>query len=106
MIHDMGIVLEVVLLYIPDLVEVDQLEKFAELLAGVDKDVPVMLLAFFPEFKLLYLRSPTLDEMVAGYMVLKKRLNKVRVGNVGVFCKTTDCINRLIELIGREAVAL
>jgi hypothetical protein len=52
------------------------------------------------------LRSPTLDEMVAGYAVLKKRLNKVRVGNVGVFCKTTDCINRLIELIGREAVAL
>jgi len=105
-IHDMGIVLEVVLLYIPGLVEVDQLEKFAELLVEVDKDIPVMLLAFFPEFKLLHLRSPTLDEIVAGYMVLKKRLNKVRIGNVGVFCKTTDCINRLIELIGREAVAL
>jgi hypothetical protein len=44
--------------------------------------------------------------MVAGYMALKKRLNKVRVGNVGVFCKTADCIDRLIELIGREAVAL
>ncbi|MCC6024162.1 MAG: radical SAM protein, partial [Thaumarchaeota archaeon] len=106
MIHDMGVVLEVVLLYIPSLVEVDQLERFAELLAGVDRDIPVMLLAFFPEFKLLHLRPPTLEEMVAGYMALKKRLNKVRVGNVGVFCKTTDCVDRLIELIGREAVAL
>jgi pyruvate-formate lyase-activating enzyme len=95
-----------VLLYIPSLVEVDQLERFAELLAGVDRDIPVMLLAFFPEFKLLRLRPPTLEEMVAGYMALKKRLNKVRVGNVGVFCKTVDCIDRLIELIGREAVAL
>jgi pyruvate formate lyase activating enzyme len=107
MIHDMGILLEVVpLLYILSIIEVDQLEKFAELLARVDKDTPVMLLAFFQEFKLSHLRPPTLDEIVAGYTVLKKKLNKVRIGNIGVFCKTLDCINRLIEHIGREAIAL
>jgi pyruvate-formate lyase-activating enzyme len=106
LIRDMGLVLEVVLLYIPALVEVGQLEKFAELIAGVDKDIPVMLLAFFPEYKLQGYRPPTPEEMVMGYRALARRLHRVRVGNVSVFCKTAGCIDWLIRTIGREAVAL
>ncbi|MEM3346266.1 MAG: radical SAM protein [Desulfurococcaceae archaeon] len=105
-LHDMGLVLEVVLLYIPGLVEVDQLSKFAEHIASVDPDIPVMLLAFFPEYKLANYRSPTVDEIVAGYRVLRSKLNHVKIGNVGVFCRTLECVQMLIEKLGREAVGL
>ena len=106
LIHDMDIILEIVLLYIPGLVEVDQIEKFAEHIANIDKDIPVMLLAFFPEYKLSHLRTPILEEMITAYRALRRKLNNVRVGNIGVFCKTTKCIDDLIESIGRDAVAL
>lgn len=106
MIRDMGLVLEVVLLYIPGLVELNQMVKFAEHIASVDKDIPVMLLAFFPQYKLMYLREPTLREMISAYKALSSKLNKVRVGNVGVFCKTNSCIDELVRELSREAVAL
>ncbi|MFZ8783216.1 MAG: radical SAM protein [Desulfurococcaceae archaeon] len=66
LIRDMGLVFEVVLLYIPSLLGVDQVERFAEHLAGVDRDIPVMLLASFPEYKLLSPRAPTLTEMITA----------------------------------------
>ena len=104
---DLGIVLEVVLIYIPGFVELDQIEKFGELLAKVDKDLPITLLAFFPEYQLIGYRSPTYDEMVRAYRVLEsKGLRKVRVANVGVFCNTRECIEKLIKEIGREHVGL
>lgn len=103
---ELGLVLEVVLLYIPGLVELDQIEKFAEYLASIDRSIPVMLLAFFPEYKMLNYRAPTLSEMVSAYRALKARLYNVRVGNVGVFCRTIECIEALIREIGREAVGL
>ena len=105
-ILDMGLVLEIVLLYIPGLVEVNQIEKFADHLANINKDIPIMLLAFFPEYKLSYLREPTFEEMIATYRALKNKLNRVRVGNIGVFCKTTSCVDKLIMEISREAIAL
>ncbi|MET1159334.1 MAG: radical SAM protein [Thermoprotei archaeon] len=105
LIHDMGIVLEIVLLYIPGMVENDQLEEFAELIAGVDPYTPVMLLAFFPEYKLTNYRSPTLEEMISGYKALSKKLHRVRIGNISVFCKTWECVEKLMKTIGREALA-
>lgn len=104
--RDLGIVLEVVLLYIPSLVEVEELEKLAEHLASIDKYTPTMLLAFFPEYKLTYLREPTLQEMISAYRALKSKLNNVKIGNVGVFCKTRECIDKLIGEVGRGSVAL
>ena len=104
--RDMGIVLEIVLLYIPGLVELDQIWRLADHIASIDKNIPVMLLAFFPEYKLLHLRTPRLEEMIAAYSALRSRLSNVRVGNIGVFCKTKSCINELVSRIGREAVAL
>lgn len=71
----MGLVLEIVLLYIPGLVEVNQLENFAEHIASVDPDIPVMLLALFPEYKLENYRSSTLSEILAGCGVINFALN-------------------------------
>lgn len=107
LIHDMGFVLEIVLLYIPGLVEVEQISLFGELLASVDKDLPVTLLAFFPEYKLLNHRSPSKQEMLHAYTVLKEKgLRKVKIGNIGVFCRTKEDIEDLIKSIGRQHVAL
>lgn len=104
---DLGIVIEVVLIYIPGLVGLDEMAKFAEFLAGVRRDIPVMVLAFFPEHLMVGYREPTPDEIVAAYRVLKGAgLSRVKVGNVGVVCKERGCIDRLIRLLGREAVAL
>jgi len=66
-----------------------------------------MLLAFFPEYRLNYARSPSFDEIVGAYRALRgSGLRSVRVGNTGVFCKTRECLDKLIETIGRDAVAL
>ena len=102
---DLGIIFEVVLLYIPHWVELDQLKQFAELLVEVDPYVPTTLLAYFPEYKLSE-PPPTLNDMVKAYRVLKSEgLKKVKIGNIGVFCKSLEEINKLIENIGLEAVS-
>ncbi len=106
-IHDMGIVLEIVLLYIPGLVELEDMRGFAELIASIDPYIPTMLLAFFPEYKLSSLRPPTYNEIVKAYRVLVDHgLKRVKIGNVGVFCKTRSCIDNLIREVGRDHVAL
>ncbi len=106
-IKDKGIILEIVLLYIPGLVELDEIRKFGKLLAEVDKDVPITLLAFFPEYQLVNYRSPTYTEMVKAYRILESYgLRKVRLGNVGVICHDHQCIRKLINEIGREHVGL
>ena len=106
-IKDLGIVLEVVLLYIPRVVEVDQIRCFGRLIANVDTDIPVMLLAFFPQYLMMNYESPTLEQMLKAYRALREEgLRNVRLGNVGVFCRTIECIGRLISELGRDAVAL
>jgi len=103
---ELGIVLEIVLLYIPTLVELDEIEKFAEYLSSIDRGLPVMLLAFFPEYKLLNLRTPTVEEIINAYQVLRSRgLYRVKIGNIGVFCRDTGCIHRLLKEVGRDALA-
>jgi pyruvate-formate lyase-activating enzyme len=108
LIHDMDIVLEIVILYIPTIVEVEEIELMGTLVAGVDRDIPVTLLAFFPEHMLSMLRSPTVEEMLKAYRVLKERcrLNKVKIGNIGVFTESEDDIDKLVAEVGREALAL
>ncbi len=105
-IKDAGLVLEIVLLYIPGYVEEDQLHSFAELIAQVDPYIPVTLIAFFPEFAMLGVRTPTLEEMIRGYKALKSKLHRVRIGNASVFCRDEECLKKLVEEIGRESVAL
>jgi len=104
---DLGIVLEVVLLYIPGIVELNEIMTFGKYLAEVDRRIPVMVLAFFPRYKLSDRREPTYDEMVSAYRILRNMgMENVKLGNVGVFCKTNDEVDKLIAEIGREAVSL
>jgi len=106
-IMDHGIILEVVLLFIPGFVELSDMRGFGELLSNVDVDVPITLLAFFPEYLLKGCREPTYNEMIKAYNILREcGLRKVRLGNVNVFCKSIRDINKLIKEIGREHVGL
>jgi len=106
LVKDIGILLEIVLLYIPGFVELNEMERFAEHISSVDKSIPVTLLAFLPEYKLRHLREPTIVEIINAYRALKSKLSRVKIGNVGVFCKTYSCIDYLIKEVGREAIAL
>ena len=100
---DAGLVLEVVLLYIPGLVGLEEVSKLGELVASVDRDIPVTLLAFFPEYKLKSLRPPRFSEMVEAYEALRAcGLRRVKLGNVHVFCSPSQ----LRELVDRYGLAV
>jgi len=58
---------EVLSLYIPELVETDQIKAIAGHLARVNREIPFTILAFFPEYKMKNYRSPTLEEMVRAF---------------------------------------
>jgi pyruvate-formate lyase-activating enzyme len=85
-----GFVLEVLSLYIPEVVASDQLESIARHLASVDAGIPFTILAFFPEYRMGSYRPPTTSEMIDAYERAKAAgLQHVRLGNLGVFVKTT-----------------
>jgi pyruvate-formate lyase-activating enzyme len=84
-----GFVLEVLSLYIPGLVEADELENIARVLKDVDPTIPFTILAFFPEYKMKNFQSPTTTEMVEAYQKVKATgLQNIRLGNVGIFVRT------------------
>jgi len=100
-----GFVLEVLTLYIPNWVEVDQIVKIAKLIADLDSDIPFTILAFFPAYKLSHLRTPTLMEMVKAYFAVKDvGLKNVKIGNCGVFARTKEDWETLLALVGRDAI--
>jgi len=79
-------VLEVLSLYIPGLVEAQDLENIARILYRADGNIPFTILAFFPEYKMKDHPSPTVAEMVDAYQRVKAvGLKNIRLGNVGVF---------------------
>lgn len=89
-------VLEVLSLYIPDLVEAEELEQIAFLLKNTDSGIPFTILAFFPEYRMKDFRSPTVVEMVEAYQRVKLTgLQNVRLGNVGVFARSKPDLNYL-----------
>ena len=84
-----GFVLEVLSLYIPGLVETDDLEKIAGLLAKVDTGIPFTILAFFPEYRMKDYPKPSVGQMVEAYQRTKAAgLKNIRLGNLGVFIKS------------------
>ena len=86
-----GFVVEVLSLYIPEVVEADDLEKTARLLAGVKPDLPFTLLAFFPAYRMASFRSPTLKEMIEALRRVRAAgLTKIRLGNVPLFARTAS----------------
>jgi len=99
-----GFVLEVLSLHIPGLVEAEELEDIAGLIAEVDASIPFTILAFFPEYRMRDCWSPTTREMVEAYTRVKGRgLEAVRLGNVGVFVRTERDLQFLVENVDRDA---
>ena len=63
------------------------------------------ILAFFPEYKLKEVPSPTLMQMLKTYFSVKDTgLKNIRLGNIGVFAKTQDEWNTLLALAGEDAI--
>ncbi len=84
-----GFVLEVLSLYIPNLVETPQLKKMAQLIFDVDPEIPYTLSAFFPEYQMKRYKSPKVSEMIEAYMGVRAvGLRNVRLGNTGVFASS------------------
>lgn len=95
-------VLEVLSLYIPGLVETDDLGKIARSLAEVDRTIPFTILAFFPEYRMQDFNSPTVEDMVAAYDQAKNAgLQYVRLGNLGVFARTAKDQQYLLERVDK-----
>jgi pyruvate formate lyase activating enzyme len=93
-----GFVLEVLTLFIPGWVEVEQIRNIAEIIAGVDKNIPFTILAFFPEYKLKNVPSPNFEQMMKAYDAVKAAgLEYIKLGNFGVFIKNDRELATLIS---------
>jgi len=98
-------VLEVLTLYIPGWVECDQILKIAEIVRDADPRIPFIILAFFPQYKMVDVRPPTLREMVESYSKVRSiGLKTVKLGNMGVFAKTNQDVETLYNIVGEEGV--
>jgi pyruvate-formate lyase-activating enzyme len=96
-----GFVLEVLSLYIPNLVETPQLQKIAKLLFEVDPEIPFTILAFFPEYQMKRYKSPKVSEMIEAYQAVRASgLRNVRLGNTGVFVSSEEDHDLLKERVG------
>ncbi|UCD89125.1 MAG: hypothetical protein JSW04_11895 [Desulfobacterales bacterium] len=83
--------LEVLSLYIPGLVESDELESIAFTLKKVDASIPFTILAFFPEYRMKDVSPPTVQQIVEAYERVKNvGLKNIRLGNIGVFVRTEE----------------
>lgn len=96
--------LEILSLYIPKWVEIDQIKEIAKHLVKIDPKIPFTILAFFGEYKLKDVRSPTLAEMLEAYQVAKESgLKNVRLGNISVFVKNEKDFEILLKF-AKEAI--
>jgi len=85
-------------LYIPGLVERDQLRAIAHHLAETDTTIPFTILAFFPEYRMKTFRGPTAQEMAQAYEdAVAAGLRNVRLGNPGVFIRAEEDLQLLEE---------
>lgn len=90
-ILDRGFVLEVLSLFIPGLVESDELENIAQSLVAVDGSIPFTILAFFPEYRMKAYKRPSVKKMIESYHRVKATgLKNIRLGNIGVFARTKE----------------
>ncbi|MGZ3515465.1 MAG: radical SAM protein [Thermodesulfobacteriota bacterium] len=96
-----GFVLEVLSLYIPNLVETLQLKKIAQLIFDVDPEIPFTILAFFPAYQMKRYKSPKISEMIEAYMGAKAAgLRNVRLGNAGIFASSEQDYDLLKKKVG------
>jgi pyruvate formate lyase activating enzyme len=103
-ILERGFTLEVLSLYIPNLVESDELERIARDLSAVEPTIPFTILAFFPEHQMKDFRRPYTKEMVEVYTKVKSAgLQNIRLGNPGVFMRSAEDKDYLMANVGMEA---
>lgn len=96
--------LEVLSLFIPGWVETDQIKQIALLLAKVDPNIPFTILAFFGEYQMRDVPSPTLNQMIAAYEAAKEAgLKRIRFGNLGIFIRTDKDYEILLKS-AKEAI--
>lgn len=94
-----GFVLEVLSLFIPGWVEVDQIGGIAGIISEVDPLIPFTILAFFPEYQIRDVSPPNLGQMLEAYKRAKDfGLEDVRLGNIGVFVSTEEELELLRNL--------
>lgn len=97
-------VVEVLSLYIPELVEAEELGRIAGRLAAVDPSIPFTILAFFPEYKMKDFQTPTVENIVRAYENAKAAgLTSIRLGNLGVFAKAVEDYRYLEKYVDRDA---
>ncbi len=102
-IRNRGFVLEVLSLFIPGLVETDQIDRIARILVEVDPQIPFTILAFFPEYQLREVPPPSFEQMLEAYTRATQRgLKHVRLGNIGIFVKTEQQLKLLKSLLGSQ----
>ncbi len=100
-----GMVLEVLTLFIPEWVESDQIERIAEMVCEVDEETPFTILAFFPSHLLPDNPPPTLAQMLEAYFTVQQvGLKNVKLGNLSVFVKTQEDLEKLIEAVGLPSI--
>ncbi|MEM0448537.1 MAG: radical SAM protein [Methanomassiliicoccales archaeon] len=75
-IHDMGIKMRVSTILIPELIDVEEVEKIAEFIASVGSDVPLHITGYIPVPGLPW-RRPTRDEMADAVIVAKRHIPRV-----------------------------
>ncbi|MHA2250307.1 MAG: radical SAM protein, partial [Candidatus Kariarchaeaceae archaeon] len=103
-IIDLDFTLEVLTLHIPGLVETEEHQKIAKLIADVDPNISTTLLAFFPCYKLESpsYRAPMKEEIVESFLSMENEgLKNLRIGNMGVFMKTEEDYQYLQENLGK-----
>jgi pyruvate formate lyase activating enzyme len=92
-------------LCIPGWVEADQIGRIAVALSAVDADIPFTILAFFPEYQLRDVPSPTLEQMIAAYHAARDAgLRKIKLGNVPLFARTHEDYERLAAIVGQRSL--
>jgi pyruvate-formate lyase-activating enzyme len=97
-------VVEVLSLYIPGVVETEELGRIAGRLAALNTEIPFTILAFFPEHRMQDFRSPTVEEMVRAYESARGAgLTAVRLGNLGVFAKAPEDYDFLETHVDKDA---
>lgn len=103
--HSMDFIVEVLTLYIPGLVEIEEIKNIASMIYSIDDDIPMTLLAFFPNYKMSNFREPSVEEMIEAFRVIKGvGLKNVRLGNIGVFIKNEEDLEKLIDETGKEGI--
>jgi pyruvate-formate lyase-activating enzyme len=100
-----GFALEILTLFIPGMVEDNQIKKIAHLIKEVDAEIPLTILAFFPEYKLKDTRAASLEEMVRAFKQVKEiGLRIVKLANCGVFAKNSKDWEYLLQEVGKEGI--